>query len=53
MSQFLLEEGTGTVTTMEPSTPMAPSAFKYFETLAKIKQLWQVLIKELEQGMEK
>ena len=35
MSQFLLEEGAGTVTTMEPSTPMAPSAFKYFETLAK------------------
>lgn len=42
MSQFLLEEGAGTVTTMEPSTPMAPSAFKYFQTLAKkIKQLWQ------------
>lgn len=48
MSQFLLEEGTGTVTTMEPSTPMAPSAFKYFETLAKkIKQLWQSFDKRI------
>ena len=48
MSQFLLEEGAGTVTTMEPSTPMAPSAFKYFQTLAKkIKQLWQSFDKRI------
>ena len=48
MSQFLLEEGAGTVTTMEPSTPMAPSAFKYFQTLAKkIKQRWQSFDKRI------
>ena len=48
MLTVLLEEGTGTVTTMEPSTH-GSSAFKYFETLAKkIKQLWQSFDKRIE-----